>query len=80
MINQLSEEAEIEYKILKNIFSIRVINLEDLYLKVTKEKDQYYLQLFDENVFEEKIPMKDIKELNKKDITFKCNKKVKIFN
>ena len=79
-MDSFSKEKEIEYKILKNIFSVRVINLEDLYLKVTKEKDTYFVQLFDENVFEEKIPIKDIKELNKKDIAFKLNKKIKIFN
>ncbi|MCI8471173.1 MAG: hypothetical protein HFJ35_06940 [Clostridia bacterium] len=71
---------EIDYEILKNIFSIRVINLEDLYIKVIKEKENYYVQLFDEEVFEEKIPIESLENRNKKEISFKLNKKMKIFN
>lgn len=80
LIDVFSKEIEIDYQILKNIFYVRVINLEDLYIKFMKEKDGYYVQLFDENVFEEKIKMEGIENLNKKDLTFKMNKKVKIFN
>lgn len=80
LINVFSEEKEIDYQILKNIFCLRVINLEDLYIKIMKEKEKYYVQLFDENVFEEKIQIENIGEINKKDLTFKINKKVKIFN
>ena len=49
-------------------------------MKCTKEKESYYIQLFDENVFEEKIEINNIGVLNKKDLAFKINKKVKIFN
>lgn len=80
LIDIFSKEKEMDYQILRNIFYVRVINLEDLYIKFMKEKDSYYVQLFDENVFEEKIEIKNIGELNKKDLTFKINKKVKIFN
>ena len=79
LIDVFSEEKEVEYAILKNIFCVRVINLEDLYFKITKEKDKYYVQLFDENIFEEKIQI-DLENLNKKDLTIKLNKKVQIFN
>ena len=80
LIDAFAKEKEIDYQILKNIFCIRVINLEDLYIKFMKEKDDYYVQLFDENVFEEKIKLESIGELSKKDLLFKMNKKVKIFN
>ena len=80
IIDILSNDYRIDYQILKNIFNIRVINLEDLYIKLTKEKEKYYLQLFDENIFEEKIELKNLGNLNKKDLTFKINKKIKIFN
>lgn len=80
LIDVFSNEKEIDYQILKNIFYVRVINLEDLYIKLIKENDSYYVQLFDENVFEEKMPIQGIKNLNKKDLTFKMNKKVKVFN
>lgn len=80
LIDVFSEEKEVDYQILKHIFSVRVINLEDLYVKLMKEKDHYCVLLFDENVFEEKIKIEDIGELNKKSLSFKINKKVKIFN
>lgn len=79
LIDNFSNESEIDYQILKNIFYVRVINLEDLYIKLIKENDRYYVQLFDENVFEEKIEIEGIGNLNKKDLTFKMNRKVKIF-
>lgn len=81
LIDIFSKEKEVDYQILKNIFHIRVINLEDLYIKMIKEKDSYYVQLFDEDVFEEKIEIKSIASSNnKKDVPFKLNKKIKIFN
>ena len=45
---------------------------------VIKEKEKYYIQLFDENIFEEKVEIEDIE--NKKDFEVKLNKKIKIFN
>ena len=80
LIDIFSKDKELDCRILRNIFYIRVINLEDLYIKFIKEKESYYVQLFDENVFEEKIKIENIGEINKKDLTFKINKKVKIFN
>ena len=74
VIQRISAEKENNYEILKNIFSVRIIKLEDAYLKITKEKDKYFVQIFDENVFEEKI------EISKpKDLEIKLNKKVAIW-
>lgn len=80
IIDVFSKNKNIDYQILKNIFYVRVINLENLYLKIVKEKDNYYIQLFDEDVFEEKIEIEDMNNLNKKDLEIKVNKKIKIFN
>lgn len=80
LVDIFSKEKEIDYQILKNIFCVRVINLEDLYIKLIKEKEAYYVQLFDENVFEEKIQLEGIENIKKEDLTFKINKKVKIFD
>lgn len=79
-IDLISKNKEIDYKILSLIFDLRVINLEKLNIKITKEKDSYYAQLFDENIFEEKIELKDIENIEKKDMQIKRNKKIKIFN
>ena len=57
--------------ILKNIFKTRIIKLEEAYLKITKEKDQYFVQIFDENIFEEKVKIQKPKDLN-----IKLNKKI----
>ena len=75
VIQRISNNNDTNYDILKNIFNIRIIKLEDAYLKITKEKEKYFLQIFDENIFEEKI------EITKpKDLEIKLNKKVSIMS
>ena len=75
VIQRISLDNKTNYEILRNIFSVRIIKLEDAYLKITKEKDKYFVQIFDENVFEEKI------EISKpKDLEIKLNKKVSIMS
>lgn len=72
-IEKISDDEKTNYEILKNIFNVRIIKLEDAYLKITKEKEKYFLQIFDENIFEEKI------EIPKpKDLEIKLNKKISI--
>lgn len=80
IIDTFSKEEDIDYQILKSIFEVRVINLENLYIRISKEKDKYYIQLFDENAFEEKVEIKDMGKLNKKNLEKRINKKIKIFN
>ena len=80
VIIMISKNKEIEDEIFKNIFMIRMISLEDVYIKLIKEKDKVYLQFFDEEVFEEKIELKDFGNMNKKDLEIKMNKKIKVFN
>ena len=73
-IQEISEDKENNYEILKNIFNVRIIKLEDAYLKITKEKGKYFVQIFDENVFEEKIQISKSKNLK-----IKLNKKISIW-
>ena len=63
VIQRISLDKETNYEILKNIFSIRIIKLEDAYLKISKEKDKYFVKIFDENIFEEKIEISKPKDL-----------------
>ncbi len=79
VINIFSKNENINYMILKNIFFTRIINLEELYIKITKEKNQYYIQLFDENIIEEKIKINEEQELTKKDFKVRINKKSRVF-
>ena len=79
MINSFTNIEELEINILKNIFNIRIISLEDLYIKITKEKDKFYITLFDEDVFEEKVELEMVDILNKRELEIKLNKKIKLF-
>ena len=80
VITVTSKNKEIDDEILKNIFTIRMLALEDIYIKLIKEKDKVYLQLFDDDIFEEKVELKDFGNINKKDLQIKVNKKIKVFN
>ena len=80
VLNEISKNEEKKFQILKNIFEIRSINLNELYIKIVRENDKYYLQIFDENAFEEKIELDSFEKITKDDIPIKLNKKVKIFN
>ena len=64
---------------LKNLFNIRSINLEEISVKVTKEKEKYFVQLLDENSIEEKYELKNSESIRYKDLEIRLNKKVKVF-
>ena len=71
----ISDNEETNYEILKNIFYVRIINLSDIYLKVFKEKEKFYIQIFDENTSEYKL------EIDKPvDLKVKYNRKISIFS
>ena len=57
---------------MQHILETRIIVLEELYYKVEQEEEKYYVQIFDENITEEKIEIKSIGKT-------KINKKIKIF-
>ena len=59
---------------------MRTITLEDLNIKITKEKEGDFVQFFDENTSEKKIKLSNIENITKKDLEIKLNKKIKIFN
>ena len=43
VLEKISNNEKTNNEILKNIFKVRIIKLEDAYLKITKEKDKYFL-------------------------------------
>lgn len=75
VIEKISVDKETNYEVLKNIFHIRIIKLEDAYLKVIKEKDKYFVQIFDENIFEQKVEIQKPKGLE-----IKPNKKISVMS
>ena len=78
LIDKVSKKEDLDYLIIQNIFTLRTISLEELYIKITKEKDKFYLQIFDENAYEEKIEL-NMQNITKKDLGIKLNKKIKLF-
>ena len=78
VIEKFSKQEEIDYILLKNIFLVRSINLEEIAIKLCKEKDKYYIQIFDDKAFEDKIELEDTSNMNKKDLLIRFNKKVKV--
>lgn len=63
---------KIPFEVMQHILETRIIVLEELYYKVEQEEEKYYVQIFDENITEEKIEIKSIGKT-------KINKKIKIF-
>lgn len=80
LIIKISSKQDINNKILKNIFKLRIISIEELNVKIIEENGKMILQLFDEDIFEEKIEIDNIENINKKDLDIKMNKKIKLFN
>lgn len=80
VLHIFTSKEELDYLIFKNIFSLRIINLEDVYIKITKEKDIFYMQFFDDGAFEEKVELGNMQMITKKDLEIKLNKKIKVFN
>ena len=74
-----SKNKDVDEQILKQIFNIRLISLEEIQIKLIKEKDKFYVQVFDEDVFEEKTEIENLGNINKKDLEIKINKKIKVF-
>ena len=78
-VPQISKNEEYLYEIWKNVLQVRVIKLEDLSLKLVREKNKYFIQVFDEKVFEEKSEIFVGQEVNEKELGIKLNKRIKIF-
>lgn len=79
LIQKLSKREDLDYELLKNIFSTRSINLEEIEIKLLKDKDAFFVQVFDENSLEEKYQIEGIDDIKNKDFELRYNKKVKIF-
>lgn len=74
----ISQNEQINYEIVKNVFFVRIINLEEITLKLVKENDEYYVQFFDDKAFDKKSKL-NFDNLNKKVLKIRLNKKIKLF-
>ena len=77
IIKRISKNDEEEYKILKKILLLKIISFEDINIKLLNEKNEIYIEVYDEDIEECKIK---VEKLNKKDFNIKFNKKTKLFN
>ena len=64
--------ADVPLEIMEHVFKTRIMNLEELYYKITSEFEKCYVQIFDENITEEKFEIMPKEKI-------KLNKKIKIF-
>ena len=64
--------SDVPFEVMKHVFKTRIITLENLYYKIGSESEKYYVQIFDENISEEKFEIETKEKL-------KINKKIKIF-
>ena len=64
--------SNVPFDIMRHLFKTRIIILEDLYYKITTKAEKYYVQIFDENISEEKFEIIPVEKT-------KINKKIRIF-
>ena len=93
VIEEFSKQEEINYELLKVIFQNRNLNIEDIEIKLIRQKEknvsnkenkniqneEYYVQVFDGNGIGEKRKLKNSDIMNKKDLAIRFNVKVKPF-
>ena len=60
------------------MFSLEVIKLEDVSLKLIKEKDEIFIQFYDDDIIDKKFRINI--DLKKDDLKIKFNKKVRLFD
>ena len=77
---KISNDELFNYKVLKNIFLTRILDLTNVGIKIIKEEDNIFLQFFDENIFENKILLGNINEIDTKNLNIKLNKNISLFN
>lgn len=58
IFTNISENKNIVYNVLDKIFYSKIINLQDVYIKLVKDNNILLLQLFDENIFENKVELR----------------------
>lgn len=81
IIGEFSNRPDIENKIFRALMSIRTIDLNDIFVAILKDKNlgEIYMQIYDEEEFEQKVPLGTENDIQKKELGVKFNKKVKVF-
>ncbi|OKZ65446.1 MAG: hypothetical protein BHW02_04220 [Clostridium sp. 28_12] len=64
--------SDVPLEVMQHLFETRIVILEELYYRIETKDEKYYVQIFDDNITEEKFEVKSIGNI-------KTNKKLKIF-
>lgn len=76
--NELSKNENINFEILKYMFSLEVIKLEEVSLKIIKEKEEVFVQFYDDDIIDKKFKINI--DIQKNDLKIRFNKKIRIFD
>lgn len=74
----ISMDINLNFEIIKYALDTKIINLEEIKIMLTTDKDGLIIKVFDKDIFE-KQGRKKI-EISKKTLEIKMNRKIKIFN
>ena len=78
IMNKIFENKKLNNAVYSHIFSSSIISIDDISLKITKAKNEWYIQFFDEGTIDKKYKIgMDIKY---DDIRIKTNKIVRLFD
>ena len=69
---QTVNKSLVPLEVMQHLFETRIVILEELYYRIETKDEKYYVQIFDDNITEEKFEVKSIGNI-------KTNKKLKIF-
>ena len=75
----ISKDEAINYLIYKELFNTKIINLQNINVEMIKENDALNLQIYDENIFDNKIEVGKLATLDFSTILIRFNKLIKIF-
>ena len=76
IIIKVSNNEDINFDILKNIFNTKIIKLESMKIEIVSQKNNFYLQVFDEETFDKKI---ELDSMNNNEFTVRFNKIIDLF-
>ena len=76
VIIKIFSDDTLNYNITERLLLSKIVSLQDINIKISKEKDSFYLTIYDEQIEESKIKLEKI---NKEDIKIKTNKNTKLF-
>ena len=76
IITQITKDKEKNYDIMESLFLSKIIELENINLKLIKEEERIYVIIYDEEIEDSKIELTNIE---KQELKIKLNKKTKLF-